>query len=195
MIRDIKPAVVAAAILAQPAVAQTAPDRLPWSGPYFGATLGFGEAVIVPPAGASGEVEGRITSIHSGFSWRRGQNVFGIEGDLTVNIGRDTAFGPKQEIAGVETGVDWLATLRLRYGRIVEDTMVFVTAGGAYSDTVSTDRSYAFGAAAGGGVEVALGERWTVRSELLWMDFGEGDDTLAQTDSTWLVQFGLSRYW
>ena len=183
------------ATLAGPAFAQADPGISTWSGPYFGASLGFGEADIVSPSGQREELDGRVTTIHSGYSWTIGENVVGIEGDLSVNLGRDTAFGPKVEIDGERTGVDWFATLRGRYGRIMDGTLVYVTGGAAYSDTVSSDRSYALGVVYGGGFEQPLTFRWTLRTEILFMDFDDGDTSLSQTDSTWHVQFGLSRYW
>lgn len=178
-----------------PALAQSDRGISPWSGPYFGASLGFGEADLVAPSNERQEVDGRVTTIHTGYSWTFGDTVVGLEGDLTINIGRDTAFGPKVDLDGERAGVDWFATLRGRYGRIIDDTMVYVTGGAAYSDTVSSDRSYALGAVYGGGFEQALNFRWTLRTEVLFMDFGEGDTSLTQTDSTWHVQIGLSRYW
>ena len=180
---------------AVPATAQSDPGVSPWSGPYLGASLGFGEADIASPSGARIETQGRVTTIHSGYSWTFGESVVGIEGDLTVNLGRDTAFGPKTGIDGIATGIDWFATLRGRFGRIVDGTLVYVTGGGAYSDTVSSDRSYALGTAYGGGFEQPLNFRWTLRTEILFMEFGGGDASLSQAASTWHVQFGLSRYW
>lgn len=186
---------LAVAAAATSAMAQSDPGVSTWSGPYFGASLGFGEADIVGTSGVREEADGRITAIHSGYSWTFGDRVVGVEGDLSVNIGRDTAFGPKIEIDGNRTGVDWFATLRARYGRIMDDTLLYVTGGAAYSDTVSSDRSYALGVVYGGGFEQALSYRWTLKTEILFMDFGDGDASLAQTDSTWHVQLGLSRYW
>lgn len=186
---------LALAMLAAPAAAQSDAGVSTWSGPYFGASLGFGEADIVGTSGAREEADGRVTTIHSGYSWTFGDSVVGIEGDLSVNIGRDTVFGPRIDVDGTRTGVDWFATLRGRYGRIVDDTLVYVTGGAAYSDTVSTDRSYALGVVYGGGFEQALSFRWTLKTEILFMDFDDGDTSLAQTDSTWHVQIGLSRYW
>ena len=196
----ITPLVAAAAfqILASPAIAQDRAERdvTPWSGPYFGVSLGFGEAEILSPSGDRTTLDGRVPTIHSGYAITRGNTVFGFEWDLAINLGRDTVFGPKVEIDGVETGVDWFATLRGRYGQIVNDsTLLYVTGGAAYSDTVSSDRSYALGAVYGGGVEQALNPHWTVRGEVMFMDFGEGDDTIAQTDTTWHVQVGLTRHW
>ena len=183
------------AFWAAPSLAQSDPGISPWSGPYFGATLGFGEADLISPSGTRTELEGRVTAIHSGHLWTFGETVIGIEGDLTVNIGRDTAFGRKVEIDGVRSGVDWFATVRGRFGRIVDDALVYATGGAAYSDTVSSDRSYALGVVYGVGVEQPLSFRWTLRSEILFMDFDFGDTALVQTDSTWHVRLGLTRFW
>lgn len=189
-------AVLALPLLSAPAIAQNEREVMPWSGPHFGLSFGYGEANVLSPSGERTTLDGRVPTIHSGYSVRRGDTVLGFEWDLTLNLGRDTVFGPKVEIDGTPTGVDWFATLRGRYGRIVsDDTLLYVTGGAAYSDTVSSDRSYALGVIYGGGVEQALNHRWSVRGEVLFMDFGEGEDGIAQTDTTWYARVGLTHHW
>jgi hypothetical protein len=165
-----------------------------WTGPYFGLTLGTGGADLQGPGGATGSQDGRETSIYGGFSWVRGATFYAVEYDLTVNLGRDTVFGEPVPVGSREAAVDWMTSLRGRYGIIREGTLVYATAGLVYSDTVSTGRSYDTGAVFGGGVEQPLSELWSLRGEALFYRFDpSGKTDRAEVDDAWVVRIGITR--
>lgn len=179
---------------AQPLAAPGQPAPQLWTGPYFGLTLGYGGADLVGPGGATGAQDGRETSIYSGFSWVRGATFYAVEYDLTVNLGRDTVFGEKVPVGTRDAAVDWMTSLRGRYGIVHEGTLVYATAGVVYSDTVSTGRSYDTGAVFGGGVERPLGGLWALRGEALFYRFDPSDkDDRAEVDDAWVVRLGIAR--
>lgn len=192
--------VFASAVMASAtAFAQTQPDAAQpdpplWTGPYFGLTLGYGGADLVGPGGATGAQDGRETSIYAGFSWVRGATFYAVEYDLTVNLGRDTVFGEPVQVGTRDAAVDWMTSLRGRYGIINEGTLVYATAGVVYSDTVSTGRSYDTGAVLGWGVERPLSGLWALRGEALFYRFRPSDKTdRAEVDDAWVVRLGIAR--
>lgn len=166
-----------------------------WSGPYAGLTLGYGGADLEGPGGATGQPDGRETSVNTGFVWARGQLVFGVEYDLTVNIGGDYVFGDRVEVGSRTAAVDWMTSLRGRMGYVADDTLVYGTAGVGYSDTVSTGRSYDTGYVLGWGMERRLSGRWAWRGEALYWGFSpDGATDRAEIDDAWVVRLGLARY-
>jgi outer membrane immunogenic protein len=76
--------------------------------------------------------------------------------------------------------MDWFATARVRGGLAIGALMPFVTAGGAatriHAHTTALDgfdkRYTKYGWTAGGGFEAMLPNRWTVKLEYLYADFG-----------------------
>jgi hypothetical protein len=191
------PVLILALLVPVAGMAQSADRQAPsiWSGPYFGLTLGYGGSDLAGPGGATGSQDGRETSIYTGFSWLRGQTFYGIEYDLTVNLGRDTVFGGRVPVGSRTAAVDWLTSLRGRFGVVTEETLVFATAGLSYADTVSTGRDYDTGIVFGGGIERRLGERWSWRGEALFHSFSpDGAPDRVELDDAWVVRFGLARH-
>jgi hypothetical protein len=190
-------AVVLALVSPVSGLAQTGerPSSSIWTGPYFGLTLGQGGADLVGPGGDTGSQDGRETSIYTGFSWLWGQTFYGIEYDLTVNLGRDTVFGGRVPVGSRTAAVDWLTSLRGRFGVIAEETLIFATAGLSYADTVSTGRDYDTGFVYGGGIERRLGDRWSWRGEALFHRFSpDGAPDRVELDDAWVVRIGVARH-
>jgi hypothetical protein len=191
------PALALAALLPAALAAEEAPtsSTMLWSGPYFGLTLGTGGADLEGPGGATGTQDGRETSLITGFVWARGALVYGVEYDLTLNIGRDYVFGDRVEVGSRTAAVDWLTSFRGRLGVVEDGTLVYATAGVGYSDTVSTGRAYDTGYVLGGGLERRFAGRWAWRGEALYWGFSpDGATDRVEVNDAWVVRLGLARY-
>ena len=145
-----------------------------WQGFYGGVNLGYGW---------SGDAQGVVGGGQVGFNWQSQQFVYGIEADLSLSdIGvSDTLVGPGVVIKATGS-IDWLATIRGRYGVLVQpNLLLYATAGlgivnaethgsinmigvGQISARESeTDTGFVYGI----GVENKLSERMSVRLEYL----------------------------
>lgn len=194
MVRNWYIAVFAALALAAPLAghAQVSP---PWSGPYAGLTLGFGGADM-ETSDAAARGDGRETTGFMGFNFRRGAAVYGVEADVTLNLGRDTVYGDRVAIGATQAAVDWVSTLRGRFGVLAtRDTMYYGTAGIAYSDTVSNGRSYDWGYSAGLGFEQQIAGSFIWRGEAIFHRFTPDavTATRAEVRDAFSVRIGLLR--
>jgi outer membrane immunogenic protein len=138
----------------------------------------------------------------AGYNWLISTFVVGVEADVMGLTGKATRSLtvpwtiPAQHATLNESVNDrWLATLRGRVGIAFDRVLFFVTAGGAasnwsishsYSDNfgagtpLTTDQvsQTRYGWAAGGGIEFAMGNSWTVRAEYLYANLGGIDSVL-----------------
>ncbi len=172
-----------------------APGEFAWSGLYVGASLGagWGESVQnYDRAGNHGvatlEPFGGAAAITAGYNWRIGNNwVAGVEGDLgimNVSEGATTVFDG--HVWSSSFGPLW-STLRGRAGYLFSnDLLVYATGGLALAtiDDVSIgntpgetaiDEGTRLGLAVGVGAEYAWDETWTLKAELLHMNFREAN--------------------
>ncbi|HSZ65362.1 MAG TPA: outer membrane beta-barrel protein [Xanthobacteraceae bacterium] len=157
------------------------------------------------PFGFGGGVQG-------GYNWQSGHWLAGIEGDieyLHLNFPARTyvqfAGNTNTAVMNAYDNANWIATLRPRLGWAEGDWLFYLTGGPAvtkYDDDFSIWvvnefggdqfsqaaglRAWRLGYAAGGGVERAIGNNWSVRAEYLHFDFGRA--TATQVQSTNLVQ-------
>lgn len=158
---------------------QGAPNNFIATGPFAGART---SAVSHNSTGiaAGGQI---------GINFQNGPWVFGLEGDADYLSNKATVNG--RTAAGTDQHVftlDLLSTVRGRVGYAFDRALVYGTGGFAMGDysTTRTQTTGAFMAAtagtaeafstlrlgwtAGGGVEYALGDNWTVRAEYLFVD-------------------------
>jgi len=130
-----------------------------------------------------------------GYNWQFAPNwVLGIEGDISGTGIRNNATAPVT-LGGFPVGfginheadrsIDWMASVRGRLGWVWDRWMVYGTGGAAWADVnyrtnfagipvnnpVSTNVTLS-GWVAGGGIEYAVANNWTVRGEYLYYDFG-----------------------
>lgn len=98
-----------------------------WQGLYGGVHAGFGW---------SGDADGAVGGVQGGYNWQSRQFVYGIEADISLSdIGVsesatacDPTFGCAT--ARASASIDWLATVRGRFGVLVQpNTLVYATAG------------------------------------------------------------------
>ena len=105
----------------------------------------------------------------------------------------------------VEADTDKIMTLRARLGLAMEQFLVYATAGLAWSDTKyhvndhvddSDPDEYGYidfddiGLAAGLGAEYALGDRWSVKAEGLYLHFDQDEDASDLTHDSDSDDFG-----
>lgn len=146
-----------------------------WTGVYIGAHggYGFGNEKLVPFAGPFADVDtdGAFGGIQSGANWQFSRNwLIGIEAD--------SSWGSiKGESNAAITKIDTLGTVRGRLGYVMDNWMLYGTAGVAWAHTeavVPADTSYdrfLLGWTAGLGVEYLLSDRWSMKLEYLYTDF------------------------
>lgn len=164
-------------------VKDSAPSPFSWTGFYLGATAGVAiessrwyQATVTTNVGTDSSV---IYGATAGFNLQRGAIVVGIEGDWSKT---DTIVGPLGNCStACTTSADWLATARARAGVLVSpSTLLYGTGGLAWAD-IKTSSSFsgshsdtATGWVAGGGFEIKLDRRWSVKGEYLHVEL---DDT------------------
>lgn len=159
-----------------------------------------GALAALPVATQATSDSGFIGGVQSGYNRQFGGYVAGVELDFSsMNLsGSSTVVGFSDPIHlwsdTVETSfdTDWLFSLRPRIGFTLGSTFFYATAGLAvtrltlsqtqtsvdllagvpgYSEHVSEEKTKV-GWTIGGGVEVALGQNWTLKGEYLRTDFG-----------------------
>lgn len=185
-------AIIAPFILSQTASAADMPLKEPyvaptpaynWTGFYAGLNLG----------GSWGwhgvdNLDGIIGGGQIGFNWQADQWVFGVEGDFqgSGQKAHGSFFNPViPATADFNNKLSWFGTLRVRGGYAFDCWLPYVTAGLAYghsevggtssvgTPSVSAVQNYK-GWTVGGGIEWAFLDRWSVKAEYLYIDFGTG---------------------
>jgi opacity protein-like surface antigen len=160
-----------------------------WQGLYGGVHAGFGW---------SGDADGAVGGAQAGYNWQSRQYVYGIEADISgADIGAsgsasacDPSFGCVT--ARAEGSIDWLATVRGRFGVLVQpNLLLYGTAGlaivhaeahgsvtipgqGSVRASISdSDTGFVYGV----GVENKLNDTMSVRVEYLGFgDIGQFGD-------------------
>ncbi|MBB5051391.1 outer membrane immunogenic protein [Afipia massiliensis] len=141
-----------------------------------------------------------------GYNWQFAPNwLLGIEGDISGTGIRNNAsalitvggapIAPFGFNHLADRSIDWMASIRGRLGWVWDRWLVYGTGGAAWADVnyrtdftgfgtnnpISTNVTLS-GWVAGGGVEYAVSNNWTVRAEYLYYDFG--DETVANPTIT-----------
>ena len=156
-----------------------------WRGLYGGVHAGFGW---------SGDADGAVGGAQAGYNWQSQQYVYGLEADISLSDigvgGSVTACDPDPNFgcatARAGASIDWLATVRGRFGVLVQPSLLlYATAGLAIvhaeghasvsipgrpllSASVSdSDTGFVYGL----GVESKLNETMSVRVE--YLGFGD----------------------
>jgi outer membrane immunogenic protein len=203
-----------------------APTAYDWTGPYIGLQAGYAwakvDGALNVPEGSNiiaqfgdvaedaGDVDtkgdGFIGGLTLGWNHQSDNLVLGIEGDVSFLDVDGTGDGEATDL-GFDVRVrdklqaDVLATLRLRAGLAFDQTLLYVTGGGAYADAKikrdvdwnggdgcppvggglelchSGDADFDWGWTIGGGIEHAFDANWSVKAEYLYVDFGNEDFT------------------
>jgi outer membrane immunogenic protein len=137
----------------------------------------------------------------AGYNWQRDRIVLGVEADMNyVHLrGAGSRTVPYPILGGLfsmtvnsQAAADWLFTLRPRVGFAYNNWLFYGTGGLAltelrgnfrFTDTLGpaletgSISQVKAGWTVGGGIEVGLGQRWTVKAEYLYVDFGSVSTT------------------
>jgi outer membrane immunogenic protein len=197
------------AVLSSPAFAggsiKDAPMAAPaynWTGPYIGAHIGWARAasdITTDPAlvNTTQIFNQRISNdsfaggVELGYNLQSGALVWGIAGDITAM--RPDALGIMDSVSLDEVyraKMDWLATVRVRLGIAMGQTLPYITGGIAFGHvnvgyqnftnatrTVLENEAFASstktGWVLGAGIEHAISSRWTIKLEYLHADLGK----------------------
>jgi outer membrane immunogenic protein len=145
-----------------------------------------------PVFGSNVDMSGMGGGVHGGFNYQltslfaeSAALVIGVEGDVTVADWEDfTCNGVSQCVSG---DLELLASVRGRLGVAIESVLVFATGGIAFADARATFRLSSdpnervkfndVGGVVGGGVDIALTESVSFRSEFLYYIFRDRQDT------------------
>jgi outer membrane immunogenic protein len=179
---------------------------LSWTGFYIGAQVGaaWGSSIQTDASGTTTgdyDMDGWFGGGTIGYNFQSGVMVWGAEADIAA---ADISGGSFTNCpGGCTSNVDWFGTVRARLGVDFNGVMPFITGGFAFggaeantqglvsaSDTVT-------GWTMGGGVEVRLDPRWSVKAEYLFLDLGDVDvptpvPVTAEFDDIHLVRAGLN---
>jgi outer membrane immunogenic protein len=161
-----------------------APVPYSWSGLYIGLNAGYTSAKVTETASggggtASSNLSGGIGGFQIGANYQTGALVLGFEADFDGTMTTKSVTGTG--ITGTAQ-IPWIGTLRGRVGYAFDRILLYVTAGGAATQLVSTVNVGAIGSAsttfthgawtAGGGLEAAITEDLSARVEYLYVDTG-----------------------
>ena len=181
---------------AEPALAADAArvSGYDWTGAYFGGHVGYARgrvnATLSDPAStaAGGSFGALYGGLYAGYNHRFPSGwLIGIEADLSFPnylAAADVIWSRTTPVRDTAERMDYVGTVRGRFGRTLGNTLIYGTGGWALTHTRftqtpgvndTTDRSvrYRFGWAAGAGAEVAIAPLWAARLEYLYTRFGE----------------------
>jgi outer membrane immunogenic protein len=149
---------------------------------------------------SSANVDGFVGGGQIGYNWQQGTWLYGLETDLQYSAQRGDSVTCTTAtcVAGTAFGsashsIRWFGTFRGRLGYLPTDRiLLYVTGGAAYaginSDYISgingltlvggSTSNTRLGWTVGGGVEGAVADRWTVKVEYLYADYGSYDANL-----------------
>jgi outer membrane immunogenic protein len=178
-----------------PALASSALPARNWTGFHIG--VNAGAALSQNHADTGAFPEGAVDIADSGFTggvqaghdWQFAPNwVAGIEGDIGfLGINRSFAnWNNADNFFGVKA--DWYGAVRGRLGYSTGPALLYVTGGAAFvsvrnnfdniaptPDVFASKSETAGGWTVGGGIETALAQNWTAKTEYLYIDAGSQD--------------------
>jgi outer membrane immunogenic protein len=151
------------------------------------------------PGSISANGTGVIGGLQAGYNWQFSNLVLGVEGDISFSSLDRTVLVPTSP-GGNDTyrsRLSTLGTVRGRIGWAFDRVLLYGTGGAAFASlkdeytdppiplgfTVSPN-SGRTGWTAGGGLEYAFADHWTVRAEYLHVGFGDKNATVAPCCST-----------
>ncbi|WP_051356968.1 outer membrane protein [Azorhizobium doebereinerae] len=180
-----------------------------WTGFYIGANAGFGGdkyeyafGGVASPLGlgsASADSSGFFAGGQAGYNYQFANNIVlgletdiqwsGIEGDVTLTTPGATT--------NLKSSLDYFGTVRGRLGYAFDRFLPYVTGGFAYGESKTSisqltptslysgeGSGVKTGWTVGGGLEYALTNNWTFKTEYLYVDLGDSDYGSALTGST-----------
>ena len=165
--------------LPPPPIEHLRPAAYDWTGAYIGAWAGLAciDGTLVDNTGGKPYLNagcGYKGGGLMGYNHQIGDTVFGAEFDLGTTSDLVHNIDPTADFS---FRLDYLATARARVGYAMDDTLFFVTGGGAWaqgdingiiSATPNHLRANEFGWSLGAGVEHAISDNFRVRVDYLY---------------------------
>jgi len=195
-----------------------------FNGPYIGGSVGWGhyraEQSSVGEPDAHSNDNTFVPGLYAGYNMQCGRWVVGVETD--INYAGFSAKTSWPDPIFLKSDVDWFGTTRGRLGVLVhQDTLLYATAGVAYAGVSQrlfdpapplggpfsqTDSETKTGWTVGGGLEFLRSDRWSLRTEVLYVDLGDNSRTYTLStgcggvctgtaewkDSFWVGRLGLT---
>ncbi len=206
-----------------PAIASCGGGR--FNGRYIGATIGTTtmksettEQIVGGLSLLNEDRTGFSGGVQLGYNKQCGAALYGIEGDLNFSALKHTT---NYDVAGFlpvpllsdHRSLDWLSTIRGRAGIVANDSLLlYVTGGLAFGGlkhsvdapigpiNLFSENKVRWGWTAGAGTEMALRDNWSLKSEVLYVNFQNNDYSvpllptarLSDRDSAWIARVGLN---
>ena len=175
-------------------------------GPEVGGGLGVAQAFGVIPFSAASNMSGFIGGGQIGYNYQLNNLVLGIEADIDGTTGRASSNAvlandvfPAPTSTQTGQRLDWLGTLRGRFGWTpIDRLLIYATGGLAFGQSTASFQvsnpfaepplpSYVQGKrntgwTIGGGLEYALPDvwsNWSVKVEYLYYDLGYSNSTIS----------------
>jgi outer membrane immunogenic protein len=153
-----------------------------WTGFYVGVNGGYGGDKNTYSINNIGNIAsitsgGFIGGGQIGYNWQAGSFIYGLEADIqATNIqGKVTILG-----LGIGSKLDYLGTVRGRFGyAFVPNAFIYATGGLAYGSVkTNVANIISFGGTntgwtAGAGIEYALTQNWSLKTEYMYVDLGK----------------------
>jgi outer membrane immunogenic protein len=175
-----------------------APYRIPvasWQGAYVGGSLGVGrydtnmffhtESGVCADNGGETchtSATGVMGGFQVGYNFQSGHYVYGVEGDWMWTGLKEKNASQSSSAYFTQAEMGWVATFRGRMGLAVDKTLAYVTGGLALAEIKSHWGGSGYqandgsrlkaGWVAGVGIEHQFNDRWSVKGEVLYHDFG-----------------------
>ena len=186
------------------------PPPLPvWTGFYIGGNAGGAIGIARSDFSVGGtnfasvdnSLSGAVAGGQAGYNWQSGPMVYGLETDIQFSNAKGTLSAPCAAglcglalTANYSQEVSWFGTVRGRVGYAQGGWLIYATAGYAYGQLTTDANASAPGASAtfsakdfvngwtaGGGIEVQVMPRWSVKGEYLFTDLGRASHTFVFT--------------
>jgi len=203
-----------------PAPLSVTPAPASWTGLRLGAQVGYGFAqasstLLAPsPTKVTDSLGTLLGGVHAGYDRQLGAHaLLGAEADVAFPYFADdgVVLSRPATAGGVTQKLDFVSSLRARVGGVQGPWLFYGTAGLAWAQARFTETATASGATTtqlrqslgwtgGGGVELALGPRWSVQAEYRFDRLGAASGvgpsgTGAELASTTLHHADLGLTW
>ncbi len=234
MTKLIVSAVATAALLSAPALAadisvkgpiyKAAPAVFNWTGWYGGVNAGYGwdpNYQVITPGQDTFSLplapEGGFFGLQLGYNWQYAPRwLFGVEADFQFADIKDSLiydFTVPDVDGTASLRIQHFATIRGRFGHVMDRTLFFVTGGVAFghfranliadydggTDGSINAKKWEVGYVVGAGIEHAFANNYTIKIEYQYLDFslditgGTGGTVLVGNTELHIFRLGLNR--
>jgi outer membrane immunogenic protein len=176
-----------------------------YNGFYVGGNAGYVEhmtqrtdsdALLGEAASLNADVGSISGGVEGGYNWQFHCTVFGVEADWQWAGANATGqlLPNTPAVASFSANMEWFSTVRARAGILIDQTLLYGTAGVAFTEIkdtwtvgppvlvptfTSTFTNTRVGLAAGAGVEYAWSESISLKAEALYLAFTDTSNTFA----------------